>query len=109
MYVFITGFVRMLDTLQYIIMIISQMIIVINVFLYFNDANHTVETLTIIIIMITSQMSIRYLILSSHLNNTIHLHMIDTTTISQLVTIWMSSYMSYTTFSLRQLYYIIKL
>ena len=58
MYVFITGFVRIPDTLLYINMIISQMIIVIHVFLYLNDANHTVETLTIITIMIISQMII---------------------------------------------------
>ena len=46
-YVFITVIVRKLDTLQYIIMIILQMFIVIFVFLYLNNAHHTLETLTI--------------------------------------------------------------
>ena len=42
------SFVRMLDTLQYIIMIILPMFIVIYVFfLYLNDAHHTLQTLTI--------------------------------------------------------------
>ena len=47
MYVFMTVFIRMLDTLQYIIVIISQMFIVIQVFLYLNSARHTLETLTV--------------------------------------------------------------
>ena len=47
MYVFIKVFVRMLDTVQYIIMIISQMFIVLYVFLYLNSAHHIEKTLTI--------------------------------------------------------------
>ena len=45
-YVFITVFVRMLDRLQYIIMIILQIFMIL-VLLYLNNVHHTLETLTI--------------------------------------------------------------